>query len=232
MLNELALFAGAGGGILASHFLLGHRVVCAVEKDGFRREVLLRRQRDGVLPLFPIWDDVHTFDARPWRGLVDVVSAGFPCQRFSTATRGRPTAPDLWDETLRVIAESLPRWVFIENVSGAKKRLEQAREDLEHLGFGVRGPWLVSASYVGAPHSRERLWLFGDAHRYSKSGEPEYEKVAKLFQASSPVWTEALAEDLRVDDGLANRMDRLKALGDGQVPLVAATAWALCDDDQ
>src|SRR5258707_12337635 len=82
--NELALFAGAGGGLYGAG-LLGWTTICAVEKAPYRREVLLRRQRDGVLPLFPIWDDARTFDGGPWRGLVDIVTAGFPCQPFSVA---------------------------------------------------------------------------------------------------------------------------------------------------
>jgi len=85
--NELALFAGAGGGILGGK-LLGWRTVCAVELDGYARRVLLARQDDGCLPPFPIWDDVRTFDGKPWRGLVDVVSGGFPCQDISVAGGG------------------------------------------------------------------------------------------------------------------------------------------------
>src|SRR5215831_4334339 len=82
--RELALFAGAGGGILGS-FLIGWTTVCAVEIDPFCRGVLLARQRDGMLPRFPIWDDVRTFDGKPWRGHVDVISGGFPCQDISSA---------------------------------------------------------------------------------------------------------------------------------------------------
>lgn len=66
-MNELALFAGAGGGILGG-LLLGWRTVCAVEIDPFARSVLLARQRDGLLEPFPVWDDVRTFDGEPWRG--------------------------------------------------------------------------------------------------------------------------------------------------------------------
>ena len=83
-MNELALFAGAGGGILGGK-LLGWRTVCAVELDAYCRRVLLARQRDGCLSRFPIWDDVQTFDGKPWRGSVDVVSGGFPCTDISVA---------------------------------------------------------------------------------------------------------------------------------------------------
>jgi hypothetical protein len=86
-MNELHLFAGAGGGILGGE-LLGHTTVCAVEIEEYPRKVLLQRQRDGILPRFPIWDDIQTFDGKPWRGKVDVVCGGFPCQDISAAGKG------------------------------------------------------------------------------------------------------------------------------------------------
>ena len=86
-MNELALFAGAGGGILGGH-LLGWRTVCAVEWDAYAASVLVARQNDRCLPPFPIWDDVQTFDGRPWKGVIDVISGGFPCQDISSAGRG------------------------------------------------------------------------------------------------------------------------------------------------
>ena len=86
-MNELALFAGAGGGILGGK-LLGWRTVCAVEWEPYPASVLCARQNDGLLETFPIWDDVQTFDGHPWRGIVDVVSGGFPCQDLSTAKWG------------------------------------------------------------------------------------------------------------------------------------------------
>src|SRR5690348_14599982 len=104
-MRELALFAGAGGGLLASN-LLGWRTICAVEINGYRRDVLCARQDDGSLPVFPIWDDIRTFDGLEWRGRIDVVSGGFPCQAYSSAARGRNTADDLWPEMRRVVAET------------------------------------------------------------------------------------------------------------------------------
>ena len=86
-LNELALFSGAGGGILGGH-LLGWRTVCAVEWEPYPASVLCARQNDKVLPSFPIWDDIRTFDGRPWLGIVQVVSGGFPCQDISAAGKG------------------------------------------------------------------------------------------------------------------------------------------------
>jgi len=86
-MNELALFAGAGGGILGGK-LLGWRTVCAVEWEQYPACVLAARQNDGLLESFPIWDDVQTFDGTAWRGIVDVISGGFPCQDISSAGTG------------------------------------------------------------------------------------------------------------------------------------------------
>jgi len=83
-MNELALFAGAGGGILAGN-LLGWTTVCAVECDAYASQVLAARQNDGSLEPFPIWADVKSFDGSQWRGIIDVVSGGFPCQDISSA---------------------------------------------------------------------------------------------------------------------------------------------------
>ena len=105
-MNELHLFAGAGGGILGSK-ILGHRTVCAVEIEEYPRKVLLQRQRDGILPWFPIWDDICTFDGTPWRGIVDIVAGGFPCQDISSAGKGagiEGKRSGLWGEMARVVA--------------------------------------------------------------------------------------------------------------------------------
>jgi hypothetical protein len=106
-MNELALFAGAGGGILGGK-LLGWRTVCAVEIEPYAASVLVARQNDRILPPFPIWDDVCTFDGHPWRGIVDVVSGGFPCQDISAAGKGAGITGErsgLWREMERVVRE-------------------------------------------------------------------------------------------------------------------------------
>lgn len=114
-MNELALFAGHGGGILGG-LLLGWRTVCAVERDAYAAAVLARRQNDGCLAPFPIWSDVETFDGRPWRGIVDVVSGGFPCQGVSGANTSGLGLDDprsgLWREQARIIGEVRPRFAL------------------------------------------------------------------------------------------------------------------------
>jgi DNA (cytosine-5)-methyltransferase 1 len=161
--NELALFAGAGGGILGGT-LLGWRTVCAVEFDPYARDVLVARQNDGCLPPFPIWDDVRTFDGRPWHGVVDVVSGGFPCQDISAAGKGAGIGgarSGLWREMARIVGEVRPRFVWVENSPMLVGRgLGLVLLDLAAMGFSAR--WgVVGACDAGAPHQRERIWIAG-----------------------------------------------------------------------
>lgn len=221
-MRELALFAGAGGGLLGGR-LLDWRTVCAVEIDGYRRSVLIARQNDTSLPVFPIWDDIRTFDALLWRGRVDVVSGGFPCQAYSSAARGRNVADDLWPEMRRVVAETAPRHVFAENPS--RKAIEAAADDLEAMGYQTRCIAL-SAADLGADHLRKRYWLRAYAHDEGQLRGALNAEVAGLPRFHPGVW-DAQPRECGVVDGLAARMDRLRAAGDGQVPIVAATAWEL-----
>ena len=221
-MRELALFAGVGGGILASS-LLGWRTICAVEINRYRRSVLHARQNDGTLPSFPVWDDIRTFDGLLWRGRIDVVSGGFPCQAYSSAARGRNTADDLWPEMRRIVAETAPRYVFAENVS--RRAIDAAADDLETMGYEARCIAL-SAEDLGGDHIRPRYWLRAHAHGDSQLFCPINAKMGFLSSFRPGVW-EADPEEPGMADGLASRVDRLGAIGDGQVPIVAATAWEL-----
>jgi DNA (cytosine-5)-methyltransferase 1 len=222
MVNELALFAGAGGGILGGH-LLGWRTVCAVERNKYRRCLLLQRQTDGMLPAFPIWDDVCTFDGKAWRGIVDVVSGGFPCQAYSTAASGRNTADDLWPEMRRIVADVAPRYVFAENVS--RQAIDAAADDLEAMGYQTKAIAL-SAADLGGDHIRERYWLLAHADSDSELRSTVNAEAPSLPQFRAGVW-QAEPEQPRMADELAAGVDRLRATGDGQIPIVAATAWRL-----
>ena len=152
-MNELALFAGAGGGILGGH-LLGWRTVCAVEWEPYAACVLVARQNDGILPPFPIWDDVQTFNGRPWRGIVDVVSGGFPCQDISAAGRGAGIDGErsgMWREMARVVGEVRPQYVFVENSPMLTLRGGvRVIEDLTALGYDCRWDIMGAADVVYA----------------------------------------------------------------------------------
>lgn len=221
-MRELALFAGAGGGLLASH-LLGWQTVCAVELDGYRRDVLIARQNDSTLSAFPIWDDIRTFDGLPWRGRVDVVSGGFPCQAYSSAARGRNTADDLWPEMRRIVAETAPRYVFAENVQ--QRAIDRAADELEQMGYKTRCIAL-SAADLGADHLRKRYWLRAYTDGDSELHVPVDDEVGVLPSLCAGVWR-AEPGGPRVPDGVAGWVERLEATGAGQVPVVAAAAWRI-----
>jgi len=160
-LNELALFIGGGGGALGSK-LIGHRIVCAVENDPYCQEIIMRRQEEGLLPAFPIWDDARSFDGKPWCGIVDLVTAGFPCQPWSLAgkRKGASDERNLWPDTFRIIQEVRPQYVMLENVPGIRKYLPVVIRDLRRAEYTVKRPLIVAAAAVGAGHIRKRVWIF------------------------------------------------------------------------
>ena len=231
-MRELALFAGAGGGILGGQ-LLGWKTVCAVEIDPFCREVLLRRQLDGCLPRFPIWDDVCTFDGRPWRGAVDVVSGGFPCQDISPAgTRRGITGKHskLWFEMSRIIRAVRPSFVFAENNPHLRtKGLGTVVNEITGMGYECR--WgVLGARHVGAPHKqRNRIWITAsNIDRFGLRVKPGWEcgeDWEEKAESALSIWWATEPDVVRVVYGLPFRVDRIRALGNAQIPAVAALAW-------
>jgi DNA (cytosine-5)-methyltransferase 1 len=243
-MNELALFAGAGGGILGGK-LLGWRTVCAVEWDAYAASVLVARQNDGCLPPFPIWDDVQTFDGRPWRGCVDVVSGGFPCQDISAAGKGAGIDGErsgMWGHMARIVGEVRPRFVFVENSPLLVGRgLARVLGDLAQMGYDAR--WgIVGTHHIAGHCAGERLWLVAATTEggWGKMVCSEPKSSSKTSQGRSAVNadTRCRADRIRAleavagepailggNDGMAARLDRLHCLGNGQHPQVAAIAW-------
>jgi DNA (cytosine-5)-methyltransferase 1 len=226
-LRELALFAGAGGGILGG-VLIGWRTVCAVEIDAYCARRLMQRQNEGHLPPFPIWDDVRTFDGRPWRGVVDVVSGGFPCQDISVAnSRGKGidgARSGLWQEFVRVVREVRPRYIIVENSPNLTVRgLGRVLGDLAEMGADAR--WgVLSAKDFGAWHLRERLWIVANTDREGKL-QPQGGEQEKWERPRDSRWWATEPGLVRMVHGMANRLDRIRALGNGQVPAVVEGAW-------
>jgi DNA (cytosine-5)-methyltransferase 1 len=229
-LRTLHLFAGAGGGLLAD-LLLGHQPVCAVEINEHCQQVLSARQKDGHLPWFPIFDDVCTFDGTPWRGLVDVVAGGFPCTDISSA--GKKAGIDgehsgLWLEMARIIHEIRPRYVFVENSPMLTHRgLGRVLGDLASMGFDAR--WgVLGSDDVGADHQRERIWIVADSLPWLKPvGRDLPGSGRQPKQIAQYANREIVCEPgfLGKPDGMADRMDRNRAIGNGQDPVLAAAAW-------
>jgi DNA (cytosine-5)-methyltransferase 1 len=232
----LALFAGAGGGILAAK-LLGWRTVCAVEWEPYPASVLAQRQNDGVLPPFPIWDDVCTFDGRPWAGIVDVVSGGFPCQDISAAGTGDGLDGErsgLWRQMARIICEVRPRYVFVENSPMLTSRgLGTVLGDLAALGFDAR--WGVfSGTAAGAPIERERIFIAGTHKEHGQARLGHIQRQAAVLGGHRgecpPLWLQTPSVDFGVEHGVDSYMDQVSAIGNGQIPLVAATAWRILSE--
>ena len=238
-MRELHLFAGAGGGILGG-MLLGHTTVGAVEIEPYCRRVLLQRQRDGILPKFPIWDDVCTFDGKPWRGKVDVVCGGFPCQDISVAGKGTGITGErsgLWGEMARIIGAIRPRFAFVENSPMlAIRGLDRVLGDLSEMGYDAR--WcVIGAGHIGGSHLRERMWILANSEcRDVQKLQLQQRFVYKKIKEASNRYMYALNNVLgwpdknRIsggNDGMAYKMDRIKAIGNGQVPEVAATAFRI-----
>jgi len=244
-LNELALFAGAGGGILGGK-LLGWNTVCAVEYEPHAATILAKRQNDGILQAFPIWDDVSTFDGKPWRGVVDVVSGGFPCQDISSAGKGEGiegSRSGLWKEMLRIISEVRPRYIFAENSPMLVGRgLGMVLCDLAEVGYDAR--WcILGADDIGGWHHRKRCWVLaypteargpgGESQetdrRYCDSRRLQTKILHREWNGRSRglLWESEPRLD-RVADGVASGVDRrLARIGNGQVPAVVAAAWNL-----
>ena len=232
-MNGLALCSGIGG-ICAglSQAIPGYRTVCHVEKDPYAAAVLATRIEAGDLPSAPIYSDIRSFDGGPWRGVVDLISAGYPCQPYSWAShRGvRSTERDpktLWPEVLRIICEVGPRAVFLENVPAhIQLGFSGVLGGLARAGFSAE--WGVfSAAEVGAVHRRPRVFILAYADSEGKPPVPEYEEVAGIRSHARPISWGEVATSVAVgrDDGVPNRMDRLRATGNGQVPAVARLAF-------
>lgn len=231
-LRELALFAGAGGGILGGK-LLGWRTVCAVEINPFCARRLMQRQNEGHLPPFPIWDDVCTFDGKPWEGFIDVVSGGFPCQDISVAGKQHGIYAErsgLWQEFIRIVGEVRPRYAFMENSPNLLNRgIGRIFGEMVEMGYNCK--WGVfSGEDIGAPIERKRLFAaFSD----KKDGGPGMgvlkDRAKKIFRKAhkecTDVWIQAPCTSAGMGDGMGRYVDRVSAIGNGQIPAVVKVAW-------
>ena len=287
------LFAGAGGGLYAD-LILGHKPVFAVEWDGYAARTLEQRAKDGWFPgLHVHHGDVQLFDPSEWKGRVDSIHAGFPCQDISVAGNGEGIEGErsgLWKEVKRIASDLQPEELYLENSPAITSRgLDVVLGDLAKLGYDAR--WCVlPASAVGAPHIRARWWCLarltntnksyrrqrsteqpkgnkfnsfcegtlGDTNGSRKLQQEGFEQEQRRWHSDSSAkvpdsksqrqerapdrtreaggrwaksadWWSVEPGVGRVVDGLANRGNRIKCLGNGQVPLQAAVAYKLLD---
>ena len=166
-LKTLDLFSGIGGFSLGLESTGFFETIGFVEKDKFCQKVLKKHWSN-----INIEEDIRNVKGEKYQA--DVVTGGFPCQPFSVAGKRKSTADDryLWDEMLRVIRETKPRWVIGENVEGIVNInegmvLRQVLNDLENEGFKSQCI-IIPASGIGAWHQRKRIWImaYSDSNRY------------------------------------------------------------------
>lgn len=171
-MNVLSLFTGAGGGELAfQHLLDGFRTVGYVEINKRCQETIAQRIKDGVLENAPIFGDIRAFinlgSAYFYSGLVDIITAGFPCQPFSVAGK-QLTEKDnrnLWPETIETIRIIRPATVFLENVPGllASEYALTIFRQLRENGYQALPPLILGADDIGANHIRKRAWIVAES---------------------------------------------------------------------
>jgi len=246
-MRELSLFSGAGGGLLGTK-LLGWEHVGYVEFNEYCQQVITQRIKDGFLDEAPIFSDVRAFVsegyAESYQGMVDVVTGGFPCQPFSVAGKqqGDQDERDMWPATRDVIRAVQPKECLLENVPNILvfEYFGRILRDLAEMGYFIK--WgVISGREAGAVHLRERVWIYA-SNDWEKRGERKLEKAVYRFTGFP--WGEDVRgiEDLRdrpdlpepiirrIGHDVAGGMDRLEAIGNGQIPRVAATAWEILSE--
>lgn len=264
-MNHASLFTGIGGFDLAAEWM-GWNNVFQVEIDPFCNKVLEKN-----FPSVKRYGDIKQFDGKPYRGAVDILTGGFPCQPYSLAgqRKGKEDDRHLWPEMLRVIGEVQPSWIVGENVPGLLNWeggmvLHEIKVDLEGKGFEVFPSLILPACGKNAPHRRDRLWIVAYSESNFRGNEIRDERPltqevseeryneslvitntnSKRMEGRSPSgnFGEIRKEPKQLprrhnqlnnwdkfptqspvcggDDGIPNRVDRIKSIGNAVVPQV------------
>lgn len=238
-MRVLSLFSGGGLGDYGLE-LAGMQIVGQVEIDDYCQKILKLRWPD--VPKWRDIRDVRGSEALEKCGAVELISGGFPCQPFSFAgnRKGKEDNRYLWPEMFRVISEVKPTYVIGENVFGIiRTALDEVLSNLESIGYTSQS-FVIPACAVDAPHRRDRVWIVGYSNCFRRWKKTESrldlesnsldnwkrEKSSnRSIQTSSETfkWWETEPGMGRVAHGVANRVDRLKLLGNGQV--VQVVEW-------
>jgi DNA (cytosine-5)-methyltransferase 1 len=227
--THLDLFSGIGGFALAAGWA-GFETIGFCEIEPYCQAILKKHW-----PQVPI----HT-DIRELRGgggqRIDLLTGGFPCQPFSFAGKRRGKDDDryLWQEMFRIIKETNPAWIIGENVAGIiNLGLQETITNLEAFDYEVR-VFDISALSIDAVHKRERIWIVANSNGKRQNlwqktiDKKKKQRTQNIIEGCS--FREILKEwqgwkstpyICRSDDGIPNRMDRIKGLGNAIVPQVA-----------
>jgi DNA (cytosine-5)-methyltransferase 1 len=244
-MKELSLFTGAGGGLLGTH-LLGWEPVGYVEWNEYCQKVIRQRIEDGIIPRAPIFCDVRAFAsegyAEAYTGMVDVITAGFPCQPFSVSGKqlGEDDPQNMWPATRDTIDTVRPKRAFLENVTGllANGYIRRVFGDLAEMGFNARWGVLGGHDIGGGIANGERLWIVATATDCPMLESLHIQKpiIVNTEESCRREHSRAVGEAISQDDyarvkrdadAVAEWMERVKAIGNGQMGPVAAKAWRL-----
>lgn len=228
-MKVLDLFSGIGGFSLGLE-RAGMETVAFCEFDEHARKVLSKHW-----PNIPIHKDVRELDGKQYRGTVDVVCGGFPCQDLSTAGKQAGFSGErssLYREMLRIISECLPRYAIFENVTGllsgdGGRWFARFLYDLAEVGYDAE--WhCISAAHVGAPHRRDRVWIVAYPKRQRPQGQGELKASINKEEDSyrEAGWLDSAFREGRLPyvcrrhDGVSGAPHRLKQLGNAVVPQI------------
>ena len=240
-MKVLDLFSGIGGFSLAAEWA-GFKTAAFCEIDESCQKVLKKHWPD-----VPIHSNIKELNGADYAG-IDIITGGYPCQPFSVAGSQKAQSDDrhLWPEMFRVIAQAKPTWAICENVLGhVRLGLDKVLNDLESIGYACQ-PFIIPALAKGANHNRERVFIVAYSasngqHESKTAGSDEaangnckegahensnHERLGSLRsgmeRGSGSPWSGGTEPpSLRVDDGLPDRMDRNKMLGNSIHPAIA-----------
>ena len=227
-----SLFSGIGGFDLAAEWM-GWENVFQVEWDKYCQKVLTKN-----FPNVKKYGDIKEFDGKKYKGSIDILSGGFPCQPFSIAGKSKGSDDDrhLWPQYLRIIREIQPPFVVGENVPGIiEMELDNIIADMESEGYSTE-QFDIPAYAIWGLHSRRRIWIICYSKNYrqqhpvnSKDKGLSNERHNKEVSIKRGIACDKerflkqirTSEFIRTSNGLPHRMDRIKALGNSIVPQIA-----------
>lgn len=189
-MNHGSLFSGIGGFDLAAQWM-GWNNAFSCEINEFCNRIL-----NFYWPHATHYRDIRTTDFRQWRGRIDILTGGFPCQPYSVAglRKGSEDERHLWPEYYRAIREIEPAWVVGENVRGLVNWngglvFDEVQVDLESAGYEVL-PFVFPAAGVGAPHLRERVWIIAYSRRIALLRRQSQRSGNSVDQGENAGWPE------------------------------------------
>jgi len=236
-MKHLSLFSGIGGLDLAAEWA-GFESAGQVEIDDYCNKVLQKHWPD-----VPRWRDIYQLTGEEVKercGTVDVVSAGFPCPAFSmSGKRGGVKQDRLFYEATRICREVAPTYIVFENVEGFTKWRGSLHEEVKSIGYEW-ADYVLDARDFGIPQARRRYfaicfrgrslhgsqYLRGVQRKEGSDihGSQSYIENAERWWTptinTKEEWRNIFATGRKsgVIDGVPNRMDRLRCLGNAVVP--------------